>query len=226
MKMTDIHTKKSDHDSYWKEFNSGFKEFDNLARTIIAKKWLRELKADFILDIGCGPGYLAKLVKEENPNSKFDGVDFSSEALKHAKQYLHQFWEMDIDFSDIEAADETYDAVLCLECVEHVYDVHHTLCEIKRLLKKTGRGLISVPNLAYWKYRLQLLLGQLPHTEVTDERHLHMFTFGSLKNRLLKAGLKIERAWGYGKKMSYFAYRHFKLLSSTIYIEVSRDDNG
>ena len=62
--MTDIHTKKSDHDSYWGEFKSDFEVFSKLPRTIIAKKWLKEIKADFTLDIGCGPGYLEKLVKE------------------------------------------------------------------------------------------------------------------------------------------------------------------
>lgn len=98
------------------------------------------------------------------------------------------------------------------------------MTEIKRVLKESGKVLISVPNLAYWRYRLQLLIGQVPHPEVTDEKHLRVFSFSSIKDRFFRAGLKVERCWGYGRRLPILARNYPKLFSSTLFIEASCRD--
>ena len=155
-----------------------------------------------------------------------DGFDLSSVAIEHAKQYLNRCWKLNIDVADVPISDETYDAIVCLEVTEHVYDVYHLLDEIKRILKNSGRALISVPNLAYWRYRLQLLIGQLPHPEVTDERHLHMFTLASIKERLFSIGLQMKRVWGYGERVRPLVNLYPGLLSSTLFVEVGKVNKG
>lgn len=220
--MGKIFTSESFHDFYWKEFDSEFKEFENSPRIYISLEWIRKLQPRVILDMGCGPAHLAKLIKKDLPKIEVDGFDISPVALEYAKQHLNHYWKLNIDNTDIPISDETYDAIVCLEFIEHVYDVHHALSEIRRVLKKSGRGLISVPNLAYWRYRLQLLRGQVPHPEVTDEKHLHVFNFPTLKDRFFRAGLKVERCWGYGRRLSILARNYPKLFSSTLFIEVSR----
>ena len=46
----------------------------------------------------------------------------------------------------------------------NIYDVKHALNEMFRLLKKGGIGVISVPNYSFWRYRIDSLLGKIPHT--------------------------------------------------------------
>lgn len=46
--------------------------------------------------------------------------------------------------------DESFDAVLCLNVLEHVFDYNHTLLEIYRVLKKDGKLIGAVPFLIYY----------------------------------------------------------------------------
>jgi len=219
--MDKILNPESFHDFYWEEFKDDFREIESLPRIHITLEWIKKLQPKVVLDIGCGPAHLAKLIKRDLPKIKVDGLDISSVALKYAKRYLDRYWQLNIDNIDIPVPNEIYDAVVCLEFIEHVYDVQHVLREIRRVLKKSGKALISVPNLAYWRYRLQLLMGQVPHPEVTDERHLHVFNFSTLKDRLFRAGLKVEKCWGYGRRLSILARNYPKLFSSILFIEAS-----
>ena len=211
------------HDSYWKEFNSDFSELESSPRIQVVLEWVKKNKPERILDVGCGPAYLAKLIKRNQLKVYVDGIDASSVAIEHAKKYLDRYWQIDIDTENLPVADESYDAIVCLETIEHVYDIHHALFEIGRVLKVSGKVLISVPNLAYWRYRLQLLRGQVPHPVVTDEKHLHVFTVSSIVGRPSQVGLRTEQCWGYGERLPFLAYRYPKLLSGTLFIEASHE---
>lgn len=211
------------HDLYWDYYQGDFRELENLPRLKLAVDWLKNLNPESVLDIGCGPGYLAKKIKTILPDIKVDGIDFSSVALAYAQKYLDKSWKLNIDSEDIPTPDRTYDAIVCMEFLEHIYDLPHLLSEIKRLLKNEGKALVSVPNLAYWRYRLQLLFGQLPGTEVTDEKHIHVFTLESLINWLKPGGLRVNRVWGYGEKLPYLAKHYPKLFSSTLYLETGHE---
>ena len=135
------------------------------------------------------------------------------------KQFNEEGELVNIDIEDIPAADEYYDAVICMEFLEHVYDVTHVLKEIRRVLKLGGKALISVPNLAYWRFRLQLLVGVLPHPEVFNPEHIHAFCFSSLQEKLAQSGLFVSRYWGYGNRIRILAEKYPQLFSSTIFVE-------
>ncbi len=80
-----------------------------------------------------------------------------------------------------------------LMVLEHVFDVHHTISEVFRVLKQGGLAIIQVPNIAYIKHRLDLVVGKLPCTSNYETRdniidwdvqHLHYFTLETLKKLL------------------------------------------
>ncbi len=150
------------------------------------------------------------------------GIDFSHVAIEHAESILDKCWCINLDTDEIPAKSDSYDAIVCLEVLEHVYDAGHVLQEIRRVLKPDGRVLISVPNLAYWRYRLQLMAGQVPHDEVLSAQHIHVYNFSTLKNKASLSGLKVEKCWGYGVRMQKLAYNFPKLFSSTLFVEATR----
>jgi 2-polyprenyl-3-methyl-5-hydroxy-6-metoxy-1,4-benzoquinol methylase len=217
-----IFNSKNAHDSYWKDLHGGLSSLDDSPRIRIAREWLFRLKPRRILDIGCGPGNLARSMKAESARLNIDGLDFSPVALDEAGKYLDNCLQTDIDQSDIPAQDGIYDAVCCLETVEHVYDVDHLLREINRVLAASGRALISVPNLAYWRYRVQLFCGILPHPEVTDAKHLHFFTYASLKEKARAAGLDVSGSWGYSERARLAVRLWPSLFSSTVFLEFKK----
>ena len=73
-----------------------------------------------ILDIGCGPGQVAQLLRDKGIE-EYAGIDFSAERIKRARSVCSgfQFIEMDI-FESAILSEHGYDAVLCLEFLEHV----------------------------------------------------------------------------------------------------------
>lgn len=223
MRERPIITPISIHDDDWDRCRSDFEEVENLPRIEIATKWLMNLQPKIFLDIGCGPGHLAKNIKKLISKIEIHGIDFSPVAIEHAKIIMDKWWHLNLDIEDIPAKSDSYDAIACLEVLEHVYDIDHVLREIRRVLKPTGKILISVPNLAFWRYRLQLMLGQVPHDEVLNEQHIRVFNLSILRDRVTRSDLKVEKCWGYGVRMQKLAYNFPKLFSSTLFVEVTRE---
>lgn len=91
-----------------------------------------------VLDIGCGRGHLANQLAVEN--FQVTGIDKSAESIELAQQKNFQgkitFVRGDIHTLPFE--DETFDAVTCLEILEHVDDPKKVLSEIQRVLKPNG----------------------------------------------------------------------------------------
>lgn len=122
-----------------------------------------------ILDIGCGSGSLIFKIKE-NFNTLY-GIDISPSRIKEAqKQATKKFSKYKIYFSvadvneGIPFSDNMFDAVTCVATLEHLFDPYFVIGEIERVLKEGGLLVLEVPNIAYLKYRIQLLFGRLPVT--------------------------------------------------------------
>lgn len=157
-----------------------------------------------LLDVGCGSGYLAELVKARVPGLAIDGVDISAVALSRARVHVDQVWQVDLDKADLPRPSEHYDAVACVEVLEHLYDPAHALREIARVLASGGRAVVTVPNLAYWRYRLDLLRGRVP-PPAADRRHLHQFDHRLLAETLSAAGLRLAALTGRGLRLRWLA---------------------
>jgi 2-polyprenyl-3-methyl-5-hydroxy-6-metoxy-1,4-benzoquinol methylase len=99
-------------------------------------------KVSSILDIGCGPGQVAQLLRDKGVQ-KYLGIDFSSERIKHAKRICPEFdfVQTDVFKSDL-LSNSHYDGVICLEFLEHVdRDV-----QVIEALRPGTRFWGSVPN--------------------------------------------------------------------------------
>lgn len=112
-----------------------------------------------VLDIGCGDMAFRKFVMAYA--EEYDGLDI--ERRTPGVKYLGDVDDMHM------IATESYDAVLCLEVLEHVPDPSRGASEIYRVLRRGGKLIVSVPHLArlheeprdfyrYTKYGLQFLL--------------------------------------------------------------------
>jgi len=110
-----------------------------------SEKPLEKLK---ILDIGCGGGLLCEPLNRLG--STITGIDASNNNIEVAK--LHSK-EMNLNIKYIHAAPEnldlknnTYDAVLCMEVVEHLKDVNLFIENCSRLIKKNGIMFVATIN--------------------------------------------------------------------------------
>ena len=134
----------------------------------LLKKYLPKQKKLEILDAGCGPGaaliYLAKF-------GDVIGVDVSDEALKFAKK---RGKVVKGDIASLPFADETFDAVACLDLLYHKWvNTEKAFSEIKRVLKRGGILLIREPAFNWFK-----------SSEDIASQTSHRFTKEELKGEL------------------------------------------
>ncbi len=98
------------------------------------------LKGLKILDIGCGGGLLSE--EFAGRGAEVTGVDISEKSLEIAKSHALEN-KLKINYKsgyaeNIPAEDNTFNAVICADCLEHVDNLEKVIKEISRVLKNDG----------------------------------------------------------------------------------------
>lgn len=98
--------------------------------------------------------------------------------------------------------DGTFDFVIATEVIEHVRYPYKLLREIRRVLKPSGRALLSTPNVAIPVNRVALaLFGLFPDDRTlhdgSDVGHIHFFTRKSFLESVVAEGFVVHREWGF-----------------------------
>jgi Methyltransferase domain len=83
--------------------------------------------------------------------------------------------------------------VLFADVLEHFTDPFEVLRLAQTFLRAGGRVVASVPNVAHWTMRLNLLRGRFDYRSVgiMDATHLRWFTVRSLQRLFIQAGYRI-----------------------------------
>lgn len=146
------------------------------------RRWLAELghgPESLGLDVGCRGGVLIKLVGLV----KWIGVDIDQAALEAARGAGVPCAAMDIT-AEIGFRDNSFDAVMMTEVLEHIPYPSIIVREVHRILKKQSRSLYvgSVPLDYHLHRRWKVMRGKRLSGEQT---HVHHFSFNEL-DRLLR----------------------------------------
>jgi ubiquinone/menaquinone biosynthesis C-methylase UbiE len=209
------------HDADWLVNKPDDTRLAGSGRFAVLVELVKAAAPRLVLDMGCGSGHLAGRLKHALRDVEVHGVDISRVALGRAAGQLDRHWQLDVDKADLPMPAETYDVVICSEVLEHVYDVDHALAELARVLKPGGAGLVTVPNVVYWRYRLRVLVGRIP-IPLDDDRHLHQFNRERLARKAARAGLRIERTLGHGVRMRALATFFPTLFSDTLVVQLRK----
>lgn len=98
-----------------------------------------------ILDFGCGYGEHKNVL--EDKQRKIYGFDTDKFALSGQKNVVYASG-LDIPFKN-----NQFDGAICIDVLEHIKDDKKALKELKRVLKKGGKLIITVPNRSFpWTY--------------------------------------------------------------------------
>ena len=102
-----------------------------------------------VLDVGCGAGLLSEALAKEGANVA--AIDLAPELIKVAKLHrLETRVEVDYRLQSAEAlaaeAPGSFDAVTCMEMLEHVPDPSAIIAACAQLLKPGGRLFLSTLN--------------------------------------------------------------------------------
>lgn len=145
-----------------------------------------------ILDIGCNTGMLGQMLSK---NNIIDGIDINKKALKIASVYYRHLFNIDVSNPKNIHIKQKYDYIIMSDILEHLPHPNLLLSEIKKLLKPHGFIICSLPNIARFEIRLQLLLGKFEYTPagILNQDHLRFFTKKSAIDLFSQTGYKVVK---------------------------------
>lgn len=101
-----------------------------------------------VLDLGCAGGFMAEALAERG--AEVTGIDPAAKAIEaaraHAAQTGHQI-RYDVGVGEaLPYEDAGFDAVVCVDVLEHVQDLAQVLAEVSRVLRPGGLFLFDTIN--------------------------------------------------------------------------------
>jgi len=176
--------KASFYDAQWKEWNAmiQYSPAPRFRRKKIIS-WLKKLSVSSLLDVGCGNGEFLLQAHKSLPNIQLTGADVAAELVASNRVRMPEF-RFDVLNIDNNILTERYDAVVCMEVVEHCTDYRKV---IGRLATMTNQWLlITVPCGPL--FEIDRRVGHVKH-----------FNADEIRQALSDAGmktLKLQR-WGF-----------------------------
>jgi len=156
-----------------------------------------------ILDVGCGQG---ANIERLNKKGEVMGIDISKNSIDIAKKNFpdNKFYVMSAE--NLGFKDKYFDEIHCYDVLEHVDEIHDTLSEISRVIKKTGRLIIEVPYQPSEKF-----LARLNPNYFEQSHHRRVFEKERIVSLLNRYTFEVEKISG--KKFHdnlYLGYAFFK----------------
>lgn len=160
-------------------------------------RWILSLldvrRGDRVLDVACGVGRLLTLAAQAGAQTY--GVDISTVALDLARQRGCPAQLQHADGEALPFEDGSFDQVTSLGSLEHYLHPERGVQEIARVLKPTGRALIMLPNIYYWRYVVRAAIKKSGPSHGQD---LERFATIDQWQRLLEEnGLRVDRVVRY-----------------------------
>ncbi len=189
--------------SRWWDADSEFKALHDInpLRVKYIQQQTAGLEAKQVLDIGCGGGILTEALAQQG--ATVTGIDMAELSLKVARMHLHESG-LDVDYqlntaeTFAEQHASRFDVVTCLEMLEHVPDPTSVINAACKLLKPSGRLILSTINRNPKSFGLAILaaeylLGLIPRG---THDYKNFIKPSELASCLRANGLKIDNLVG------------------------------
>jgi len=146
--------------------------------------------ADRILDLGCGTGIVARLLRERlGGGARITGIDASPEMVAMARTLAPEIDWREGNAMKLPFADASFELVVCQQMLQFVPDWAAALSEVRRVLVPGGR-LVA----ATWRSRRELplfdVLGQIAerHLGTSNEKRFLLGDDAELRTLLAETG--------------------------------------
>jgi 2-polyprenyl-3-methyl-5-hydroxy-6-metoxy-1,4-benzoquinol methylase len=119
-----------------------------------------DLRDRLVLDAGCGYGAFSKVIATKG--ARLVSCDIAEKLVQLATSTISSWGSVD-DASRLGFVDNTFDAVVSSEMIEHTESPQQTIHELTRVLKPGGLLALTTPNKAWqWLVRLSSKIGTRP----------------------------------------------------------------
>lgn len=145
-----------------------------------------------ILEIGCAAGGTMVGIKQRVPHANIYGVEIDENAAEIAK-YFGTVIAADIEKYLPKEYNEKFDYIIMGDVLEHLRDPWSAIANIKLMLKKNGKLIISIPNVLHISIFEQMFSGEWEYEDagIMDRTHLRFFTAKSIRKLIEDNGMSI-----------------------------------
>jgi SAM-dependent methyltransferase len=140
------------HENYW------FRRHEVVYRWVCARLLDNARPPRRLLDAGCGEGYGAAML-ERATAATVTGIDYDQAAARHVRQSYDRLHVTVGNLVDLPFAGQTFDAVVSLQTIEHLWNQPAFVAECARVTVPLGLVVLSTPN------RLTFPPGNICHAE-------------------------------------------------------------
>lgn len=140
----------------------------------------REYKV--VLDLGAGQGNDLLNAGAIVKNAELHAVESYPEYISILQSKGIKVHDLNIERDPLPFKNESVDVIICNQILEHCKEIWWILHEISRVLKKNGKLIIGIPNLASLHNRFLLSAGRQPTSIQNNSAHVRGYT----KNDLLR----------------------------------------
>ena len=148
-----------------------------------------------VFEGGVSSGYFARTLVEAGRT--VDGHELDPAAAEEAREVCRTVYEGDLQqFGSAEVPETVaYDLLVFGDTLEHIPDPAPMLRRLAERLRPGGHLVVSVPNVANWSIRLQLLAGRFRYVDrgIMDSTHVRFYTRRTLVEMVESAGFTVEQ---------------------------------
>jgi len=167
-----------------------------------------DLRGARVADVGCGGGLLSEALAKAG--ARVTGIDLGEKVIEIAQLHMHESRletpSLDIDYrvrssADLAAAEaESFDAVCCMELIEHVPDPAALVGDLARMVKPGGVVVMSTLNRTPAAFGAAILGAEyITRMLPRGTHHYAQFLKPSELGRLMRhAGLEVDDVSGLG----------------------------
>lgn len=144
-------------------YRTDISETDGRVQAMLSR--LGDLNGKRVLDAGCGKGRFSAIIKRRYPQADVTGLDISDQMLRYVPPGIRT---VKGGILDMPFKEGWFDAVICIEALEHVVQIAKGIKELTRILAPAGKliiidknrdklGALEMPGWEKWFDREELL---------------------------------------------------------------------
>src|SRR3989344_4807222 len=151
-----------------------------------------------VLELGAATGFMGEWLARVK-KCRVSGVEMDSEAYKQA----YRFYQGGMILGNLEDKETwweikrwgKFDVVLASAILEHLRSPELALERIRKVLKPKGILVLTLPNIAHWRMRLNLHLGRWDYEDygILDRTHLRFFTYFTAVKLVRRSGFRVKK---------------------------------